>query len=75
MNYIEKINTLQKQVEDTKIEKAKLQEREQTLKEEKEKLLKELEVYNIKEDDLEGEISRISDEIETEIKKVEDILK
>jgi len=75
MNYIEKINTLQKQVEDTKIEKAKLQEREQTLKEEKEKLLKELEVYNIKEDDLENEISRISAEIETEIKKVEDILK
>jgi predicted nucleic acid-binding Zn-ribbon protein len=74
MNYIEEINKLQKQMDSNKIEQAKLQEREKTLQEEKEKILKELAIYEIKENDLEGEIIKINEEIEKELNKCKTIL-
>jgi len=75
MNYIEQIQTLQKKVENNKITNAKLQEREKTLKEEKDKLLEELKVYDISEQDLEGEIARIEEEVEKELNKCQEMLK
>lgn len=75
MNYVQQINDLQKKIENTKLEQAKLQEREKTLKEEKEKILEELKVYDITETDLEGEIANIEDEINSELSKCEEILK
>lgn len=75
MDYIKTINDLQKKVESNKLEQAKLQEREKTLKEEKGKLIEELKVYEISENDLEGEIKRIEEEMEQELKKCEEILK
>ena len=66
---------MQKKVENNKITNAKLQEREKTLKEEKDKLLEELKVYDISEQDLEGEIARIEEEVEKELNKCQEMLK
>jgi len=74
-NYIEQIQNLQKKVEENKINNAKLQERSENLKEERKKLIDELKVYEITESDLEGEIKKLEDEVETELKKCEEMLK
>ena len=75
MNYIQQINDLQKKVENAKLEQAKLQEREKNLKEEKEKILNELKVFDIVESDLDGEIAKINEELEKELEKCQEILK
>jgi len=74
MNYIKTINDLQKKIENNKLEQAKLQEREENLKEERKKIVDELKVYEISENDLEGEIKRLEEEVETELKKCEKLL-
>ena len=74
-NYIEQITNLQKQVEQNKIEQAKLQEREKTLKEEYDKLLVELKVYNIAETDLDKEIIKLDEEIKKELNICSEMLK
>jgi len=74
MDYIKNITDLQKKVEANKLERAKLSEREENLKEERKKLVDELKIYEISESDLEGEIKRLEDEVETELKKCEELL-
>ena len=75
MNYIDEITKIQKQIDSNKLEKAKLEEREKGLKEEKEKLIADLTVYEIKEDDLEGEIAKLDEEIQQELSKCKEIMK
>lgn len=74
MNYVQQINDLQKKVEFNKLEQAKLSEREENLKEERKKLIDELKVYEISESDLESEIKKLEDEVESELKKCEKLL-
>ena len=75
MDYIQKINDLQKKVENLKLEQVKLEERTKTLKEEETKILNELKQFEVSENDLEGEIAKINEEIEKELNKCEEILK
>jgi len=74
MDYIKSINDLQKKAENNKLEQAKLSEREENLKEERKKLINELKVYEISESDLESEIKKLEEEVETELKKCEKLL-
>lgn len=75
MNYLDRVQNLQKKVESNNLEKARLEERENNLEEEEDKLLEQLKVYEITESDLEGETERIKEEIEKELLKCEEILK
>ena len=74
MDYIKNITDLQKKVESNKLEQAKLSERKENLKEERKKLVDELKVYEINESDLESEIKKLEDEVESELKKCEKLL-
>ena len=74
MNYIDEITKLQKQIDNNKLEEAKLQERQKNLKEEKDKLIKELNVYAIKEEDLENEIAKLNKEVEEGLKKCKEMM-
>ena len=74
MNYIDEITKLQKQIDSNKLEQAKLSERQKNLKEEKEKLIKELSVYEIKEEDLENEIAKLNKEVEEGLEKCKEMM-
>ena len=74
-NYIDQITQLQKKIEASKIEKAKLEEREKSLKEEKTKILAELKVYEVSEKELGFEIVKIEEEIKEQLTKCEEMLK
>ena len=74
MNYIDKITKLQKQIDSNKLEQAKLSERAKNLKEEKEKLIKELSVYEIKVENLEDEIAKLNKEVEEGLNKCKEMM-
>jgi len=74
-NYIEKINNLQKKVEESKLEQARLQERKKGLEDEKTKLITELGVYEIEEKDLDAEINKLEVSIQQELNKCQEIMK
>lgn len=75
MNYIDEITNLQKQVEQNKLEDARLKEKLNNLKEEYDKLKKELEVFDVKEENLENEIKKLETELNEELSKCQEILK
>ena len=70
MDYIEKITTLEKQNSSNKIEKAKLEEREKGLKEEKQKILDSLKELGIKEEDLQSKIDELENTLEQSIEEI-----
>ncbi|MHA2012743.1 MAG: hypothetical protein ACTSWG_10290 [Candidatus Helarchaeota archaeon] len=72
---IDKINTLEKKVNDNKIEQAKLEERKETLEEERKEILEKLKEFDIDEEDLEIKIIDMETELDKEIKKIENELK
>lgn len=74
-DYIDKINSLEKQVNDNKLELAKLEERKNNLKKEKEKLLAELKELNINEEDLETVIIDAKEELDKLMEEAENELK
>jgi len=74
-DYINQITQLEKKIADSKIEKAKLEEREKSLKEEKTKILAELKVYEVSEKELGFEIVKIEEEIKEQLTKCEEMLK
>ena len=74
MDYINEITKLQKQIDSNKLEQAKLSERQKNLKEENEKLIKELSVYEIKVEDLEDEMTKLNKEVEEGLKKCKEMM-
>ena len=75
MDYVSEINKISKQIDSNKLEQAKLQERQKNLKEEKEKLIKELNVYEIKVENLEDEIAKLDGEITKGLSECQELLK
>ena len=75
MDYVSEITKLQKQIDSNKLEQAKLQERSKNLKEEIQKLIKELSVYEIKEENLEAERAKLNKEVEEGLEKCQELMK
>jgi DNA-binding transcriptional regulator YhcF (GntR family) len=75
MNHITKITELQEKIQANKNEVIRLQEREKTVKEEKQKLLAELKTFGIDEQDLEKILKEKETLLETAIKEIENELK
>ena len=75
MNYAEQLSKIEKNVEDSKLEKATLEERQRKLQEEHTKILEELKKEEIAEGKLEETIEEIEVSIQEEIKKCQKILK
>lgn len=73
-DYIQQITQLQEKVDNSKLEQARLQERQRTLQEEHKKILQELKVYEIEEQNLDKEINQLQIFIEEEIKKCINLL-
>ena len=74
-NYIDQIQNLEKTIQNNKVELAKLQERQKTLLEEKEKILTSVKELGITEVDLENKIGELQIEIEKQITDCEQKLK
>jgi predicted nucleic acid-binding Zn-ribbon protein len=74
-NYIEQITELQKKVDESKLEQARLQERRKSLEEEKLKIVTELGVYEIKEQNLDEEIKKLDESIQQELSKCLELMK
>ena len=75
MNYIDEITKLQKQIDSNKLEQARLRERFENLENERKKLMKELEVYEINESNLHLEIQKLEEEIIQNLAKCQNLLK
>jgi hypothetical protein len=74
-DYIQTINDLQKKVDESKLEQARLQERKKGLEEEKIKFITELKVYEIEEQDLDAEINKLEVSIQQELSKCLELMK
>jgi septal ring factor EnvC (AmiA/AmiB activator) len=74
-NYIEQITELQKKVDESKLEQARLQERRKSLEEEKTKIVTELKVYEIEESKLDTEIKKLDESIQQELNKCQELMK
>lgn len=75
MNYLERLQNLEKQIQENKVKKAKLEEKKDNLEVEYQKLLKDLEAQGIKESDLAQTITNLETEIEEDITACEESLK
>lgn len=75
MDYKSELNSIEKKVNSNKEEKIKLKERKKHLQEEKDKIVKALEVEGIKEGELENLILDLEVEIQTQIEKAKEVLK
>ncbi len=74
MDYKTQLATIEKTVQDQKLEKAKLEQRQKTLLEEKQQLLDDLTELGIEEKDLEAWLKNQETEIDKKIKKVQELL-
>jgi predicted nucleic acid-binding Zn-ribbon protein len=74
-NYIDQINNLQKKVDESKLEQARLQERKKGLEDEKIKLVTELKVYEIEESKFDEEIKKLEESIQQELVKCQELMK
>lgn len=75
MDYLKELQIIEKQVQDDKIQKAKLEQKLEQLQEEYSKLLSELEVQGVKEEDLPQIITNLEMTIEEEIEQCKTLLK
>ena len=75
MNYSEELNKIETKVNNAKIQKAKLEERQRSLNEERTKILEELKTAGITEEQLADKINSLEIELQTEIEKCQEILK
>ena len=73
-NLMDEFKKLEKQVEQNKTEKVRLEERLKGLTEERAKLIKELETLGVKEEDLESTIINLEKEITEELDKCKQLL-
>lgn len=74
-NLMDEFKKLEEQVNKNKTEKVRLEERLKGLTEERNKLVKELELLGVKEEDLETTISQLDKEIREELSKCQELLK
>ena len=70
-DYIKEITALKDKCQNNKDELIRLQEREKSLQEEKNKILEELKGLNIKENELENVIQAKESKLQIEIKRIE----
>jgi len=75
MEIIERIHSLETKNNNAKLEKAKLEERDKGLKEEKEKFLTSLKDLSIKEDELISTRDKLETELNDQLDKIEEELK
>ncbi len=75
MEIIERIQSLETKNNNAKLEKAKLEERDKGLKEEKEKFLTSLKDLSIKEDELISTRDKLETELNDQLDKIEEELK
>lgn len=75
MDYVKELQTLEKQVNDAKIQKAKLEQKIEQLTEERTKLIADLDAEGIKEEDLVQTITNLKTEVEEEISECQALLK
>jgi len=74
-DYIQQITELQKKVDESKLEQARLQERKKSLDEEKQKIVTELKVYEIEESKLDAEIKKLDESIQQELNNCLELMK
>ena len=74
MDFQKELNDLNKKIQDQTLQKAKLEQKLQTLNEERTKLLEELNKEGIKEEDLSQTIANLEMELETNIEEAKGIL-
>ena len=72
---MDEFKKLEEQVNKNKTEKVRLEERLKGLTEERNKLVKELELLGVKEEDLESTITQLDKEIREELSKCQELLK
>ena len=75
MDYLQRLQTLEKTINENKLQKARLEEKKSNLEAEYQKLLSELEAQGIKEADLAQTITNLETEIEEDISSCEESLK
>lgn len=75
MDFLQRLQTLEKTIKENQILKARLDEKKDNLEKEYKKLLSELDNQGIKELDLEQTITNIETELEDEISAIEASLK
>lgn len=75
MEYLERLQKLEKTIQENKLQKARLEEKKSNLEAEYQKLLSELETQGIKETDLAQTITNLETEIEEDISTAEESLK
>ena len=75
MDYLQRLQTLEKTINENKLQKARLEEKKSNLEAEYQKLLSELEAQGIKEADLAQTITNLETEIEEDISNAEESLK
>ena len=75
MEYLERLQKLEKTIQENKLQKARLEEKKSNLEAEYQKLLSELEAQGIKETDLAQTITNLETEIEEDISSCEESLK
>lgn len=75
MDYLKDLQAIEKQVNDAKIQKAKLEQKVEQLTEERTKLIADLDAEGIKEDDLVQTITNLKTEVEEEILECQALLK
>ena len=75
MDYLQRLQTLEKTINENKLQKARLEEKKSNLEAEYQKLLSELETQGIKEADLAQTITNLETEIEEDISTAEESLK
>lgn len=75
MEYLERLQKLEKTIQENKLQKARLEEKKSNLEAEYQKLLSELETQGIKEADLAQTITNLETEIEEDISTAEESLK
>jgi len=75
MDYLEQLQTIEKKSQDARIEKAKLEQKLQTLQDEQKKLQEELKANGVTEENLGETISILEEEIQISIQQAQEQLK
>ncbi len=75
MDFLERLQNIEKKINENKIQKAKLEQKKEQLKEEYEKLLAELKTYDVTEEDLGQTITNLEVEINESLLECESELK
>jgi len=75
MDYLEQLQTIEKKSQEARIEKAKLEQKLQTLQDEQKKLQEELKANGVTEETLGETISILEEEIQISIQQAQEQLK